>query len=126
MQKLSQKLFVCVVLQGDCGEGCSQGLPGVPGMAGAKGEKGDIGKPGITPLDSCDKVRNWGLLGFGAFLYHSPYAESYVTPLIAQSLCLWLRSDECIVSGDPSLRVVLTFAWLDVRHYHADMIWCRR
>lgn len=48
----------CVALQEDCGEGCSQGLPGVPGMAGAKGEKGDIGKPGITPLDSCDKVRD--------------------------------------------------------------------
>lgn len=47
-----------VLLQGNCGgEGCSQGLPGVPGMASGKEEKGDSGKPGVTPMDSCDRVR---------------------------------------------------------------------
>lgn len=55
-QFLAYKLL-CLFLQGGCGEGCSQGLPGVPGMSGAKGEKGDTGKPGVTPLDSCDMVR---------------------------------------------------------------------
>lgn len=50
-----------VFLQANCGgEGCSQGLPGVPGMAGAKEEKGDSGKPGVTPMDSCDRVRLLG------------------------------------------------------------------
>lgn len=55
----------CVLLQGNCGgEGCSQGLPGVPGMAGGKEEKGDSGKPGVTPMDSCDRVRFYrGALG---------------------------------------------------------------
>lgn len=54
-----------VFLQANCGgEGCSQGLPGVPGMAGAKEEKGDSGKPGVTPMDSCDRVRlHRGALG---------------------------------------------------------------
>lgn len=100
MRKLVQKQFLCVFLQGDCGEGCSQGLPGVPGTAGDKGEKGDIGKPGVTPLDSCDKVRLWGtgsssFKTFSASLYDSPYQESYVTPLIVRSLCLLLCSDQC-------------------------------
>lgn len=58
-------MVVVVLLQGNCGgEGCSQGLPGVPGMAGGKEEKGDSGKPGVTPMDSCDRVRLYrGALG---------------------------------------------------------------
>lgn len=54
-----------IFLQANCGsEGCSQGLPGVPGMAGGKEEKGDGGKPGVTPMDSCDRVRlHRGALG---------------------------------------------------------------
>lgn len=50
-------VFVCSITQEECEGGCSQGLPGVPGMSGAKGEKGDEGKPGVTQLDSCDRVR---------------------------------------------------------------------
>lgn len=79
-------------LQGGCGEGCTQGLPGVPGMAAAKGESGDPGKPGVTPLDSCDMVRPGGTgKTFSASLYDSSQPKSHDTSLMAASLC----SDEC-------------------------------
>lgn len=75
-------VFVCATTQKDCGEGCSKGLPGVPGMAGAKGEKGDEGKPGVTQLDSCDRVRlgerdSFLAETFSASLHNSPTPESY-------------------------------------------------
>lgn len=63
--------LLCVFLQGGCGEGCSQGLPGVPGMS--KGEKGDTGKPGVTPLDSCDLVRLWGTGSFVLKHFQLPF-----------------------------------------------------
>lgn len=69
------RVSMCVhsITQQDCGDNCSQGLPGVPGLAGAKGEKGDEGKPGVTTLDSCDRVR---LGGTGSFV-SKHFQQSY-------------------------------------------------
>lgn len=86
--KLYIYVSVCVSVcttQEDCGEGCSQGLPGVPGMAGAKGEKGDQGKPGATPLDSCDRVRLCERTLaeiLSASLHDSVESESYAVNII--------------------------------------------
>lgn len=118
---------VYVFLQGGCGEGCSQGLPGVPGTAGAKGEKGDTGKPGVTPLDSCDRVRLWGTGSFLSQRFQLPFMILHIQNHVTNStvtvfvVVLWWMQN-----GNPSFCIVFKFAWLDVRSYHSDMIPCQQ
>lgn len=109
----------CVFLQGGCGEGCTQGLPGVPGMAVAKGENGDLGKPGVTPLDSCDMVRPQRTgKTFSAPLYDSSQAESCDTLLKAASLC----SDECKMAASYFASHSCCMAWLEELSVWCDTI----
>ena len=105
---------LCIFLQEGCGESCSQGSPGVPGMAGAKGEKGDDGKPGVTPLDSCDRVR----VDVSCWLSISRII-AVVTNGTVDSLVVVLWQMQ---NGNPSFCIVFKFAWHDVRSYQSDMM----